>query len=311
VLPQLLDRFARGDRLALSRLLSLAGGGEHAAAIRAALPAIASSRRSRVIALTGAGGVGKSTLMGKLIEQFRNRGLTVAVLACDPQSPLTGGALLGDRVRMPTPAEDLGVFIRSLAAPGGQHALAGNLDLRIALLEAFAFHIVLLETVGAGQGDTDVRHLADTVVVLVQAEAGDEIQWEKAGLLEVADVVVVHKGDLPGAERVEAQVRGMLALSAARQPPILRVSAIKNQGVAELAAVLLEMPLRRGIEVRSEEALLTLAHRRLNERVQAEPGRLAELAAAWREGRLTGEEAAERLLQGGVLDTRPHAAGEA
>src|SRR5439155_4277413 len=120
------------------------------------------------------GGVGKSTLTGKLIEQIRADGETVAVLACDPQSPLSGGALLGDRFRMPARPDDDGVFIRSLAAAGGQGALADNLPALVRLLEAFGFDVVLLETVGAGQGDTAVRALADVLVLLVQPETGDD-----------------------------------------------------------------------------------------------------------------------------------------
>src|SRR5579883_2886232 len=203
-------RFRRGDRLALSRLVSLVSRGERVGPILAGVGRPA--KPARIVALTGAGGVGKSTLAGKLIETIRDRGLTVAVLACDPQSPLTGGALLGDRFRMPGRPDDDGVFIRSLAAAGGRGALAEHLAALIRLLEAFGFDVVLIETVGAGQGDTLVRELVDVLVLLLQPETGDDLQWEKAGLLEVADVIVVHKADLPAADRVEAQVLAMLAL---------------------------------------------------------------------------------------------------
>src|SRR5262249_3228184 len=151
-------------------------------------------------------GVGKSTLIGKLIEHLRGQHQTVAVLACDPQSPITGGALLGDRFRMTSPPDDDGVFIRSLAAAGGQGAVARALPAMSSLLEAYGFDVIFIETVGAGQGDTAVHELADVVVLLLQPETGDDLQWEKAGLLEIADVVVIHKADLPGAEAVEAQV---------------------------------------------------------------------------------------------------------
>ncbi len=223
MLDDLLERFRRRDRNALARLLTLIARGEHVDTILAGLGA--PIRPARVVALTGGGGVGKSTLAGKLMEQARVHGQTVAVLACDPQSPLTGGALLGDRFRMPSRADDDGVFIRSLAAAGGRGAVAEHLGPLIRVCEAFGFDVVLVETVGAGQGDTAVRALADVVVLLLQPETGDDLQWEKAGLLEVADVVVIHKADLPGAERVEAQVLAALALSAGRAPPVLRVSA--------------------------------------------------------------------------------------
>ncbi|MFO0927546.1 MAG: GTP-binding protein [Gemmataceae bacterium] len=244
MLPSLLDRFRHRDRLALSRLVSLIARGERIDAILAGVGAPA--KPARVVSVTGPGGVGKSTLVGRLIEEMRRRGQTVAVLACDPESPLSGGALLGDRFRMPTRADDDGVFIRSLAAAGGQGGLAGHLDALVRLLEAYGFDTILVETVGAGQGDTVVRSLVDVVVVLLQPETGDDLQWEKAGLLEVADVLVVHKADLPGADRVEAQVRAMLGLSDRPVPPVLRVSGRTGAGVAELCDAIATVPLRRG-----------------------------------------------------------------
>jgi len=201
MLAPLLERFKSGDRLALARLLSLAARGERVEEILSSLGE--SKAPARVVAITGAGGVGKSTLTGKLIESVRASGKKVAVLACDPQSPLSGGALLGDRFRMPAHADDDGVFIRSLAAAGGQGAMASHLGAMIRLAESFGFDVVLVETVGAGQGDTAVRGLVDVLVLLLQPETGDDLQWEKAGLLEVADIVAIHKSDLPGADRVE------------------------------------------------------------------------------------------------------------
>src|SRR5262245_31908878 len=186
----LLDRFRRGDRTALARLLSLAARGELLAPGN--LPSPGSP--ARVVAMTGSGGVGKSTLVGKLIEHIRKQNLKVAVLACDPQSPLTGGALLGDRFRMPTTPDD-GVFIRSLAALSGREALADHLEPMVRLVEAFGFDVILIETAGAGQGDVAARELADVVVLLLQPETGDDLQWEKAGVLEVADVIAIHKAD--------------------------------------------------------------------------------------------------------------------
>src|SRR5262249_6224708 len=197
-------------------------------------------------AITGSGGVGKSTLVGKLIESVRERGQTIAVLACDPESPLSGGALLGDRFRMPSRPEDDGVFIRSLAAASGHGPLAGHLPAMIRLLEAFGFDLILLETAGAGQGDTAVRDLADVLVLLLQPETGDDLQWEKAGLLEVADIVVIHKADLPGAESAAAQVRAALDLAGTKPIPVIRASAKTGEGIDELARAILEFsPPRR------------------------------------------------------------------
>src|SRR5262249_28300149 len=228
MLEPLLERFRHGDRLALSRLLSLVARGAQLPAILAALGP--PGKPCRVVAITGSGGVGKSTLIGKLIEQARGQGRSVAVLACDPQSPLSGGALLGDRFRMPSRPDDPGLFIRSLATPSGQQAVAEHLGAMVRLLASFGFDLVLIETVGAGQADTAVRDLADVLVLLLQPESGDDLQWEKAGLLEVADLVVVHKADLPGAEQTEAQVRALLNLPGCREVPVLRVSAGKGQG---------------------------------------------------------------------------------
>ena len=233
-LDELFARFLRKDRRALSRLLTLASRGESLDAIRAALQNAPQSRQGCVIGISGSGGVGKSSLIGRMIESLRTRGETVAVLCCDPESPLTGGALLGDRVRIGKTAEDTGVFIRSLATPSGSQAVASNLDVLIALFLAYGFQTVILETVGAGQGDTAVHSLVDIVVVLLQPEAGDELQWEKAGLLEVADVVVIHKSDLPGARRVAAQVQEQLNLPGCREVPVLTASASRGEGLEDL-----------------------------------------------------------------------------
>ena len=168
-------------------------------------------------------------------------GETVAVRACDPESALTGGALLGDRVRMAAGVHGR-VFIRSLPVCSGRQAIAERLDVMIDLLKAFGFEVILVETVGAGQGDTAVREVVDLIVLLVQPEAGDELQWQKAGLLEVADVVVVHKADLLGAERAEQELREMLNLPGCRKVPVVRASAAKNDGINKLWDVIQAVP---------------------------------------------------------------------
>jgi LAO/AO transport system kinase len=307
MLEDYLDRFRRRDRLALSRLLSLAARGEAVEAILAGVAA--PDQPARVVALTGAGGVGKSSLTGKLIEEVRRQGLTVGVLACDPQSPLSGGALLGDRFRMPARADDDGVFIRSLAAAGGQGALAEHLADLIRIVEAFGFDVVLVETVGAGQGDTVARGLVDVLVLLLQPEMGDDLQWEKAGLLEVADVIVVHKADLPGAERVEAQVLAALSLSHGLAVPVLRVSARTGAGVPELWKAVSALPLRRGARGDPAE-LLRLAGALLAARfaaARASP-EVQALIERWRRGELPANEAAAELLR--RLAQPPAAPGE-
>jgi LAO/AO transport system ATPase len=236
---QRVDRFTPGDRRALSRLLTRAAHGGGSEAIRAQTESAAATPargQTRVIAVTGSGGVGKSTLIGKLVDVIRHAGRSIAVLACDPQSPLTGGALLGDRIRMPNGPGDDAVFIRSLATPGCQSGVAPNVDLMIDLFGRFGFDTVIVETVGAGQGDTAIRDVADIVIVLVQPETGDELQWEKAGQLEIADIVVVHKADLPSADRTLSQLRELLNLPGCRSVPVVSVSSSKGLGLEELWA---------------------------------------------------------------------------
>jgi LAO/AO transport system kinase len=298
MLDDLLQRFHRRDRNALARLLSLVAHGEQVEDILHGVGALA--KPARVVALTGGGGVGKSTLAGKLVEQARAHGLTVCVLACDPQSPLTGGALLGDRFRMPARPDDDGVFIRSLAAAGGRGAVAERLGSLIHVCESFGFDVILIETVGAGQGDTAVRALVDVLVLLLQPETGDDLQWEKAGLLEVADVVVVHKADMPGAERVEAQILATLALSASAAPPILRVSARTGAGVEALWSAITARPLRRG-QVENSTDLLRLAQETLASRfasARAEgDAELQDLLVRWRSGDVDSARAIGALLR--------------
>lgn len=259
MLDELFQRFTRDhDRAALARLLTLVSRDDAASGVEGWLDSLQSpgskapvSRPQQatpsanrqgaataplVVAVTGSGGVGKSTLIGKLVDLLRRNERSVAVLACDPQSSLTGGALLGDRIRMPSRPDDDRVFIRSLAVPSGHEAIAPNIDLMVRLLGQYGFEVVLLETAGAGQGDTAVRSVADVVVVLFQPETGDELQWEKAGLLEVADVIVVHKADLPGAERIESQLREMLNMPGSRPVSVLKASASKGIGLDELWA---------------------------------------------------------------------------
>lgn len=288
----LLERFGQRDRRALARVLSLLARGEDVA-----LPPAKTG--ARVVAVTGPGGVGKSTLVGKLIEHFRQQNQTVAVLACDPQSPLSGGALLGDRFRMPSRPDDDGVYIRSLAAASEQGPLAKHLDGMIRALAAFGFDIILLETAGAGQGDTAVHSLVDVLVLLLQPETGDDLQWEKAGVLEVADVIAVHKADLPGAESAAAQVRSALDLSGAKPIPVLLASSRTGAGIGELAAAIIAAPLRRTGSAAAPGELLRAAQEMLARRFRqrtADPA-LQQIVASWERQQLDTAAASAALLQ--------------
>jgi LAO/AO transport system ATPase len=299
----LLAAFQRGERRALARLLTLAARGQ-GDEILARLGPI--QKPSRVVAITGSGGVGKSTLIGKLIEHIRAQGQTVAVLACDPQSPLSGGALLGDRFRMPVRPEDDGVFIRSLATVAGQGAIAQHLPALVRLLEAFGFDVVLIETVGAGQGDTAARGVADVLVLLLQPETGDDLQWEKAGVLEVADIIVIHKADLPGADQAAAQVRAALDLASGSSVPVFKVSSRTMDGVGSLWSAVANVPLRQRARTDDDRALLRAMLADVEHRYAraAEDRRLRELVDGWRGGALDRRTAAAALLRLLYEDTR-------
>jgi LAO/AO transport system kinase len=245
------DAAVAGDRLALARLLTAVEnrGAVAEAALRRLYPL---AGRAHLVGITGPPGAGKSTLVAALIGELRRVGRSVAVVAVDPSSPITGGALLGDRVRMQAYAGDRDVFIRSMAARGHSGGLASTSGAAAAVLDAAGFDVVLLETVGTGQSEVEVAAAADTTVVLEAPEMGDEVQAIKAGLLEVADIVVVNKADKPGAERTAAQLRAMLVAvprAGARaaedgdsprpkQPEVLLTTASTGDGIAELLAAL-------------------------------------------------------------------------
>jgi len=246
------DATLAGDRRALARLLTAVEnrGAVAEEALRRLYPL---GGRAHLVGITGPPGAGKSTLVAALIGELRRVGRSVAVVAVDPSSPITGGALLGDRVRMQAYAGDRDVFIRSMAARGHAGGLASTSGAAAAVLDAAGFDIVLLETVGTGQSEVEVAAAADTTVVIEAPEMGDEVQAIKAGLLEVADIVVVNKGDKPGAQRTAAQLRAMLvavpragARGAAvdaesprpKQPEVLLTTASTGDGVPELLAAL-------------------------------------------------------------------------
>ena len=237
-----------GDRRALARLLTAVENRTPVAeaALRELYPR---AGRAHIVGITGPPGSGKSTLVAALIAAAREAGRAVAVVAVDPSSPITGGALLGDRVRMQSYAEDRDVFIRSVASRGHAGGLASTTTAAAAVLDASGFDLVLIETVGTGQSEVEVAAAADTTVVLEAPEMGDEVQAIKAGLLEVADLVVVNKGDKPGALRAAAQLRAMLVPTIARgdapagrpapkRPEVLVTTATSGEGVPELLAAL-------------------------------------------------------------------------
>ena len=204
---------------------------------RVAPLAFAGCGSSWVTGVTGAPGAGKSTLVAALVGHLRRESERVAVLAVDPSSPVSGGAVLGDRVRMQAHATDPGVFVRSMASRGATGGLASAAPDSVRLLDAAGWPEVLVETVGVGQSEVAVGLVADTVVMVVTPGWGDDVQAEKAGVLEVADVVVVNKGDRPGANEAASVIAGMLDLVPSRtgwRPPVVVTSATGGDGVDEL-----------------------------------------------------------------------------
>jgi LAO/AO transport system kinase len=186
---------------------------------------------AHIVGITGAAGSGKSTLIGCLTAELRRRKRKVGVLTVDPSSPFSGGALLGDRIRMRDHFLDKGVFIRSLATRGGQGGLSSCIGEAVQLLDAMGKDCVLIETIGIGQDQVEVSRIAHTVVVIITPESGDEVQAMKAGIFEVADLLVVNKADLSGADELFSQLRNLLGDAGV---PILKVSAIHNEGIAAL-----------------------------------------------------------------------------
>jgi len=232
-------RALAGDPRALARLVSLA---ENAApGLRPVMRALAPfTGRGWVIGLTGPPGVGKSTVTAALVAAFRERGQRVAVLAVDPTSPFTGGALLGDRVRMQEHATDPGVFIRSMATRGHLGGLSAAAPPALRILDAAGFAVILVETVGVGQAEVEIAGLADTTLVLAAPGTGDAIQAAKAGVLEVADIFVVNKSDQPGAQEAVRDLRTMIAMARRGEgdwkPPIVTTTATTGEGIADLTA---------------------------------------------------------------------------
>ena len=240
-----------GDRRALARLLTAVENRTPVAeaAMRRLYP---QAGRAHLVGITGPPGSGKSTLVAALIERVRAAGRSVGVVAVDPSSPITGGALLGDRVRMQAYAGDGDVFIRSMASRGHAGGLASTSTAAAAVMDASGFDLILIETVGTGQSEVEVAAAADTTVVLEAPEMGDEVQAIKAGLLEVADLVVVNKGDRPGALRTASQLRAMLVAGASpkvgagegnerprpKRPDVLVTTASTGEGVDELLVAL-------------------------------------------------------------------------
>jgi LAO/AO transport system kinase len=232
----LVDRLLAGDARALARLISLAEQDD--ASVAKALSAVQPrTGHSYVIGITGPPGSGKSSLVDAMISAFRRDDKTVGVLAVDPNSPFTGGAVLGDRIRMQRHALDEGVYVRSMGARGHLGGLASATRQATRILDAYGRDYVILETVGVGQAELEVSGISDTVVVVLNPSQGDEVQALKAGILEIADIFVINKADLAGADRAVRQLRQIYPDDMQEGdwlPPILKTVAVKEEGIERL-----------------------------------------------------------------------------
>lgn len=308
----LVTQLTTGDRRALALAITLIETGGPAAHALAAAVTVRTGR-ALVVGFTGPPGAGKSTVIAAYITELRRRGHTVAVAAVDPSSPLSGGAVLGDRIRMARHTEDPGVFIRSLSSRGHLGGLSAGIQGVIDAMDAAGHDIVLVEAVGAGQSEVEIVEVADVRVVVNAPGLGDDIQAIKAGILEIADILVVNKADLAGADRTARQLRGMLALrEAARQDvPVVETVATDARGIATLCDAIEE---RRAAAIGSTRAarrraragrLIANAVSRLADqalRAGRDPG-LAAIVDAVASGQTGAETAALEVL--GIIAARP------
>jgi LAO/AO transport system kinase len=237
----LLEELATGERRPLARLLTRIEAGDPT--LRPLLPTLLrAGRGGHLIGITGPPGSGKSTLVNALTAAWRREGKRVGILAVDPSSPYTGGAIMGDRIRMMDHAADRDVFMRSMASRGMLGGIAAATWMAAAALDAAGYDPIVIETVGAGQSEVEIARLAETTVVVEMPDMGDEVQAIKAGLLEVADVIAVNKGDRPGADRAARQLRAMLSTAGGRverkPPPVLLTTATTGDGVPALEAAI-------------------------------------------------------------------------
>ncbi len=306
----LVEAARHGSPRAVARLVSLVENADPA--LREVMASLSPhTGRARIIGLTGSPGVGKSTTTSALVSNLRARGLRVGVLAVDPSSPFSGGALLGDRVRMQEHATDPGVFIRSMATRGHLGGLAWATPQALRVLDAAGCDVILVETVGVGQSEVEVAALADTTVVLLAPGMGDGIQAAKAGILEVGDVFVVNKADRDGAQHTVRDLRHMISLGERRQsgqwrPPVLTTVASDGQGIGEVLDALdhhyewacasgtLEERRRRRAAGEIEAIALTELRRRLGDLRGG--GLLEDLSARVSSGGLDPYSAAEELV---------------
>ena len=303
---ELASKLAKGDRRAVAKAITLVENDDMGAAglLKAIGPRVG---KAFVVGVTGPPGTGKSSLVDRLTEIYRRKGLKVGIVAIDPTSPITGGALLGDRIRMVDHTMDKGVFIRSMASRGWAGGLSGAVADVIQVLDAAGMDVIMVETVGIGQSDTDVVRVAHAVMVILMPGLGDDVQASKAGLMEIGDVYVVNKADLPGADDMVVDLLAMARDFKARSPSVLKVSAAKREGIEPVVGALeriranfLSLPSEKGdkIRLKSIRGMITeLARRRVISDFEREAdSRVEELAERVAGYKMTMDEAANEII---------------
>lgn len=307
----LVDAVSAGETRAIARMLSRAESG--AVEARAALDLIYQrAGRAHIVGITGVPGSGKSTLVAKLAARLRASGRKVAIVAIDPSSPFSGGSILGDRIRMGEVAGDPGVFVRSMATRGALGGLARGTLEAVDILDAGGYEVVIIETVGVGQDEVDIVRAAHTTVVVSAPGLGDDVQAIKAGVLEIADIHAVSKGDKPEADKTVADLKGMLGLGVAltrtivgRLVPVIKTCSPKDEGIAELVAAIdahrahlvdtgeMEQRRRSIRERRMLKAAEQILHDEFERRGE---GRMAKLLDELAKGHISPQTAARQLL---------------
>ncbi len=287
----LYERLLNGDRRAAARLISMVENGDPAS--REVLKLLhRQTGRAHILGLTGSPGAGKSTLVSRLARQYRDKGFTVGIICVDPTSPFTGGALLGDRVRMQELADDPEVFIRSMGSRGALGGLSVATNDVINILDAFGKDYIIVETVGAGQVEIEVVKYAHTCIVVTMPGAGDEIQAIKAGILEIGDIFVVNKADREGAQRTLADLEMMIETKPGRgqtawKPPVIATVALEGEGLEELGDSIeshLDYLLESGLlEKKTEQRMKAELLEKLNLMVSRAASRALEEEGAARE----------------------------
>ena len=288
-----LERFHAGDTLAASRLMSIVerGGPEAEAVLDALYPSVGNAYRIGVTGLTGSG---KSTIVNALTQRYRKRGKTVGVVAEDPTSPFSGGAILGDRVRMLDNAGDEGVFIRSIASRGSETGLSTSASELADVLDAFGREIIFLETIGIGQLEYKIRYSGHTTAVVLTPDAGDDVQSMKSGLMEIGDIFIVNKSDRKHADRYANDLRSILELTAAGRgwvPQVVGTIAVKGDGIDDLVEA-----------IDNHRAFLSENDRMKEKRLESARSRVTMVVDNWMKEQFWGDARAQELLERVVHD---------